>query len=493
MALGRGYRIVADVVLAAAVILAACGRASGEEAPSMGVRPTFASTTLVRNSRADFKIISPDRSEYRALARQILEAIHRKTGADAELLTSTQATDSPFHLRDALHQTNLIVIGNANNNVAHLAMYGNCRTFADSEWPGPGGYELRTVCDPFGTGHNGIVIGASDLTGAKAGTAEFLHRLDGLPDGPLLRLPRWCTVVINGKDQATQKPDLPTFPPADNLQAQVLFEHAMMLYQRTGSTAVLDYLRSCMQWVSRGDIDPNHYWRVALIDPVEVCSNFDLVDGPTLERIDNVLLNGVIKGRDESLVLGARKGNYGNRHQTFGTYGFFRTYRYLLCGNPNPAARAMLEPLLKGSCAYLDSLLSSYRDSDWEDPASFNSGAIFVRYAAGEGHFEWWTSGLGRLAALRALFTRDNLGYFCGSGNSWWAAADLRGSIEERNVIAAAAFFCHDPELASFGYRGGYSWTVQNAHWAPPPDLVPRQPESLLAPTSFRWIDRTGR
>ena len=80
------------------------------------------------------------------------------------------------------------------------------------------------------------------------------------------------------------------------------------------------------------------------------------------------------------LALGTRTDSFGDRHTTYGTYGFFRTFRYLLRGAPNAAARDVLEPLWKDSRAYLDSLLVGYRD-EGEDLTSFHSASIFVRFA----------------------------------------------------------------------------------------------------------------
>ena len=453
---------------------------AADDKPGFGPRPVYATTTLVDNGRIDCAIIFPDEAGYGDLAMKIASKILVKTGAGANVLalSSKHVTDRPFHLVDSFRQKHLIVLGHSANNVAHLAMYANLRAMADSNWPGPGNFELRTACDPFWTGYNGIVLGSSDLAGVSAATDEMLARLDKLPDGPTLTLPRWCTVVIDGKEQADA--EVRTYmDPADSRPAQLDFVWAMMAYQRTGSGKLLEYLKRWMEWHSENPPNKGHYYRTAWIDPLEICSNFELVDSAALSKIDGMLFTSLIEGRDYSHVLGRRHGNYGNRHQTYGTYGFFRGYRYLLRGVPNEAARKVLEPLEKGTHEYLDSLLDGYRE-DAEDRESFHSEGIFVRFASGEGRFDWWTRGQGRLAALRALFCQDNLGYFCGSGGGWWSAAELRGSISYQNVVAAAAFFDRDSELASFGYKCGFCWTVQVPDWPMPAGFESRPPLSLL-------------
>jgi len=357
----------------------------------MGPRPIHAKTALVADGKADCTIVIPDEDGYEALAARIAAKIKAKTNADVPVLTSKQATDRPFHLADSHRTKHLIVLGHSANNVAHLAVYANLRAMADSVWPGPGNFELRTACDPFWTGFNAIVLGSSDLAGVAAATDDMLARLDKLPDGPTLTLPRWCNVVIDGKDQADA--DVRTYmDPANSRPAQLDFVWATMAYQRTGSAKLLEYLTRWMEWHSQNPPNKGHYYRVAWIDPLEICSNFELVDATALGKMDNMLFDSLIEGRDYSHVLGPRHGNYGNRHQTYGTYGFFRGYRYLLRGAPNEAARKVLEPLEKGTHEYLDSLLDGYRE-DAEDRESFHSEGILVRFASGEGRFDWWTSG----------------------------------------------------------------------------------------------------
>ena len=463
---------------AIALCLAVVATAVAEVEPHMGPRPACAGTRLVADGKAQCAIIIPDDQGYAALASRIAARIRAKTGADVPVLTSKQATDRPFHLADAQRTKHLIVLGQSANNVAHLAMYANLRAMADSAWPGPGNFELRTACDPFWTGFNGIVLGSSDLAGVAAATDQMLARVDALPDGPTLTLPRWCTVVIDGQDQANA--DVQTYKePEDSRPAQLDFLWATMAYQRTGSGKLLAYLGRWMAWLSENSPGLDHYYRVVWMDPLEICSNFELVDPAAMGRLDSRLLASLIDGRDYAHVLGRRHGNYGNRHQTYGTYGFFRAYRYLLRGAPDTATRSMLEPLEKGTHDYLESLFDGYRE-DEESHASFHSEGVFVRYASGEGRFDWWTGGQGRLAALRALFCQDNMGYFCGSGGGWWSSAELRGSISHDNAVAAAAFFGRDAELASFGSKGGFCWTVQVPDWPMPAGFESRPPSSLL-------------
>jgi len=136
-------------VIACGLVLLGAG--AWAEEPAMGPRKSYPNTTLVAEGRANCAVILPEHSGYEGLGQRITAAIKEKTGADVPVLTSQRVADRPFHLADEYRDVHLIVLGNATNNVAHLALYGNLLALADGEWPGAGGFELRTACNPFGT------------------------------------------------------------------------------------------------------------------------------------------------------------------------------------------------------------------------------------------------------------------------------------------------------------------------------------------------------
>ena len=55
------------------------------------------------------------------------------------------------------------------------------RTLPTDLWyPGPAGYELRTLCDPLATGHNLILVGYSDAEGANRASEALVGHLKRL-------------------------------------------------------------------------------------------------------------------------------------------------------------------------------------------------------------------------------------------------------------------------------------------------------------------------
>lgn len=68
----------------------------------------------------------------------------------------------------------LIVLGNLKTSAAIAYLYCQSYTFEDLYYPGPGGYVLRPLVNPTGTGGNLLVVGASDGAGLKAATEALV-------------------------------------------------------------------------------------------------------------------------------------------------------------------------------------------------------------------------------------------------------------------------------------------------------------------------------
>ena len=73
----------------------------------------------------------------------------------------------------------VILIGNLSNSKCAKDLYYRFLITTDRWYPGPGGYELRTLLDPLGNGQNIIHIGYSDDTGLKKGMNSFLTKIKG--------------------------------------------------------------------------------------------------------------------------------------------------------------------------------------------------------------------------------------------------------------------------------------------------------------------------
>ena len=102
----------------------------------------------------------------RETAPEVMRAILAKLeecGATAEVVS--------FGEEDALKTISspIILWGNLANNDAVRELYFKFLLVTDCRYPGPSGYELRTLMNPLGTGSNIIHLGYSDEAGRAIG------------------------------------------------------------------------------------------------------------------------------------------------------------------------------------------------------------------------------------------------------------------------------------------------------------------------------------
>jgi hypothetical protein len=145
-------------------------------------RVLMTQTPLVSAKRV---IVAAPRTPHgQALGKSVHQALV-KLGARVELLSdppgdTLQKADGP-----------VILIGNLADSRCVGELYYRSLCATDLWYPGPGGYEVRTLCNPLGTGHNVIQIGYSDQSGARAAGGEFLTRVkDPLPHLLVLKATR---------------------------------------------------------------------------------------------------------------------------------------------------------------------------------------------------------------------------------------------------------------------------------------------------------------
>ncbi|MFO8081099.1 MAG: PQQ-binding-like beta-propeller repeat protein [Armatimonadota bacterium] len=152
-------------------------------------KPLYPETTLVEDGDARAIIVAPQDDEWAAFAAEVAGAVEQATGVALPVVAGDEVTD------EDLAATNAIVVGSIVNNRALLYPYSHQLTFADGVYPGDGGYEVRTVPDPWGTGRNLIAIGASDIPGARAGLEALRPHL---AEGETLVLPSILEVELAG-------------------------------------------------------------------------------------------------------------------------------------------------------------------------------------------------------------------------------------------------------------------------------------------------------
>lgn len=104
-----------------------------------------------------------------------IRAALRQKGCEAPVVAHS-AIDPASETRD------LIVLGNLATSDAVEYLYRRSYTYEDLYYPGGGGYVLRPLVDPLGTGGNILVVGASDRAGLEAGAERLVGAIEAAKD-----------------------------------------------------------------------------------------------------------------------------------------------------------------------------------------------------------------------------------------------------------------------------------------------------------------------
>ncbi|MBD3292962.1 MAG: hypothetical protein GF393_08570, partial [Armatimonadia bacterium] len=126
----------------------------------------------LRLRTGDCAIVSAEGADAQITA--IRDALAAK-GVEAPVVPHTEV-DLEAETRD------LIVLGNLATSDAVEHLYLRSYTYEDTYYPGAGGYVLRPLVDPLGTGGNILVVGASDEAGLQGGVEALMPMIAGARD-----------------------------------------------------------------------------------------------------------------------------------------------------------------------------------------------------------------------------------------------------------------------------------------------------------------------
>jgi hypothetical protein len=136
-------------------------------------------TALVRNGMPTAVLVVPPAGFLAGQAEMVAAAIKARTGSAIRIVSDATAPE------ELLKSSNVIAIGNMATNrfIGHL--YRQWQVILDLQYPGRGGYVVRSLHDPYGSGHNVIFLGGSDDTGVVAAVSAFVDRLHVAKQGTL--------------------------------------------------------------------------------------------------------------------------------------------------------------------------------------------------------------------------------------------------------------------------------------------------------------------
>ncbi|MFO7947472.1 MAG: hypothetical protein R6V19_11745, partial [Armatimonadota bacterium] len=222
------------------------------------VRELNLHTPIVENGQTVSHICVPEGEAWSKLGRKLSEGIREKTGATVPII---EAGENAL----ASDETT-IAIGSLNNNFILERMWLNRYQRVDALHPGPGAYILQTIPEPYDCpeGKNVLIVGASDLEGARAGVEALLEMLE---EGETLSIDEWILEVSNNtpmsedRRQELLEQDFSKYWLKD-------FWQAALKYQQTGDLAyamrtrkiLLAQAQRYVDYAKDEDADVTDYW-----------------------------------------------------------------------------------------------------------------------------------------------------------------------------------------------------------------------------------------
>jgi len=157
-----------------------------EPAPITKLKPLYPRTELLVGGTAQCVIAVPADGRRDALAGELAKALGDR-GAAPEVVKAEDLMDERLQPNaQALSRTHVIAIGNVLDNHLLGGLWGRGYALASALYPGPEGYVIRTIHDPFGLGRNVLLLAGSDDAGVARAVAEFIEGYVRARDGDLI-------------------------------------------------------------------------------------------------------------------------------------------------------------------------------------------------------------------------------------------------------------------------------------------------------------------
>ena len=135
-------------------------------------------TTLVADGRPQAAIVAPMDGRYDEAVRTVQQAIKRCAGSELPIVGDDSGDPQAL-----LADRSFIALGNMSTSRFVDTLYRHWYTFLDLRYPGAGGWGVRSLHNPYGTGHNVILLGDSDDEGVAEAARQFAADLK--PRDPL--------------------------------------------------------------------------------------------------------------------------------------------------------------------------------------------------------------------------------------------------------------------------------------------------------------------
>jgi len=326
-------------------------------------------TVLVEGGSAKAAIITSSSGRYDASVQRVRDRVRRLTGVELPLYRDNAIPNDILKTRD------VIALGNMATNALIDTLYRQYYVILDLTYPGAGGSVVRSLHNPYGTGHNVIFLGGSDDAGVADAAEAFSSELNArgrLAVGWLMKIR--LGKGLNPPDISPANPKWQVFSWRDSWRPTTSGAYkpstffgwnpvsiAGMLYYMTGKP---DYLQTFKELalpspgripaVNRADgafLDPGNplvkvdHYRAHLVDVVyDLIEESPLLTAEERLRITNKLLEHQ-HAYDPDNTYSVLNGD---RHALWHMLSIYTGSRYFARSYPNPVWERRLDNVRRG-------------------------------------------------------------------------------------------------------------------------------------------------
>ena len=449
------------------------------EAVDFPLEPLSRETPLVVEGQALGAIVYPEKDAIlKGLAEKIAEKIKNAAGVDCPIISDVQTVSKWCGaLDEKFKRMPLIILGDINKNRAVFPLYAKYLCWCDGNYPGEGGYDLRTVVSPYYyRGPNHLVIAAGGEKEYPIAVDAFIRKIESNGKKGNLIIPgfldvklgeKWKGEMDEARNVAARK--------ETKIDAQKVFSRALVsmakLYQLTGERACAEAVRQAfLRELAKDSIEGRKsYIRYYPGNSTEkvIPGSCDyaleaLARSWELTRDSGVYMPEEIRSLNQALFLGMDliKDDYpywengppdnelGDRHNAAGTFAFMVMGQMLRRNCPDDTATARrLDAWISGCKKYFDAFPER---RDWHGRLDNNDSVqltgLVLNYALREGNLAIYESGLAREAAKHAMSLVDSMGYRIGHGayeDAGYGA--LTSDLLVGEILSLAGFYYRDP------------------------------------------------
>jgi hypothetical protein len=428
-------------------------------------------TVLVRKGIPNAVIVVPKSGFLARQADTVAAAIKARTGCAVAIVSDATVPE------EILKSRNVIALGNMATNrfIGHL--YRQWQVILDLSYPGRGGYVVRTLHNPYGTGRNVVFLGSSDEAGVADAVAVFVKRLGTADNGTLslgrlmdIRLgqgmnpptigafmDKWQVFSWNDSWRKTSTGSETGYPPASVFGWNPI-SVAGTLYYMTGRKEYLDCFKS-LAMPDPGNIPLPNRTDSAFTDPLDPLVKNDHYRSHLVDRVFDLIEESPLFSNEERLFITKKllahqveydpKNTYivpnGDRHALWHLMNIYTGSTYFAIYYPDPVWEQRIENVRTSFRSLLGN--PTWADADTLYWVSTSLEPVFEFFLL-DGYDDFVKSGTARtmLDALEVLMSGDEVDDF--------------NRYLPMGLLLRAAHMTGDSRYLWMLRRAGFDWTV---------------------------------